>query len=1311
MPGSTGESIEGSPSEEGLLRELAAAPAARPAALDVTSGGALRGSSRFAVGRCLGRGGFGTVYEAHDRERSADVALKILHRADPRSLYLFKQEFRAARELHHPGLVRLYELFADGERWYFTMELVRGKNLVEHLRAAAPPEDRDDSSGRGESPGAEGAPAPPAGEAAPPGRAGEAPPLGPTCDAMLALCDALGALHAAGKVHRDVKPQNALATPEGRVVLLDFGLLREASPEGGASSEVAGTPDYMSPEQAAGLALTPASDLYSVGVLLFEALTGARPFAGAAGAVLARQPREDGPAPSTLVGGLPADLDALCRDLLRARPEDRPGLDEVRARLARLRGEHAAARASPAPPSAPPSAPLVGRARHVAALRAAFDEAGEGRAVAVLCRGSSGAGKSALCRAFLRDLERQEPRAVVLSGRCFEHEQIPFKAVDGVVDALSRHLRRLPPPEAAALLPRDAFALRRVFPVLDQVPAFSAAPERRVADPQHLQRAAFGALREALQRLADRRRVVLFIDDLQWSDLDSVGLLVEALRPPDPPPLLLCATCREDDAEAAPLVAALRALGGDGSLVVRDLAVGELTPDEASALARSLLPSAPEAFARRVAEESRGNPFYVRELVAHAGPGGVPTVGDAIGRRVARLPDRARRLLELVCVAGQPLARAVAHAALDAAPEAPAPDAGAWHAPEAGARPAPPEAGAPPSPPAAGAAGELAEPHALALLRAERLLRTRTTPSGEHLVPYHDRVRESVVELLAPEARRARHLDLARALERHPGAASLEPERLMKHYASGGEPARAARYAVAAAGQAHAALAFARAARLYEEALASGELADHEARALRPTLGDAYAAAGRLRDAARAYQAAAAEAPGDEALRLTRLAMEQLVLGRDLVAGMALAARHLERAEIRLPSRPWRALLALLVARLRLGVRGLRFRERSADQVPPALLARIDTAAPVATTLGLLDPLRGAYLFTLHLLDTLRAGERNRLANALGLEAYLRAVGGRHASAARLVARTKALCAAGVTEETEALSEMGAAGALLEAGAFREALPRLRAAGARLRERLPGKHWAADIARIGEIRALWALGELRALEALLPEVIRDAHDRGSLLLASIAGFAGGCLALCQGRPHAAEEALRALRARPAEGALRDHIVELELSAFLALYHGRHAEVVALAAPLREGRGGAAALLRAQQQRITVATLRATAALVSYDLDLTPSRLREAEREARRLERERVPYAVALGLLFRGLARRRRGARAEAEALLARAESAFEAGGMRLYAACARLRRGELAAEAEGRALVGESEAWLSTQGAARPDRVCAMLAP
>ena len=185
------------------------------------------------------------------RERSRPVALKTLLRFSPTALYQFKQEFRTLAGVHHPNLVQLYELVATDERVFFAMELVRGSDFVTHVRAS-----------------------------------GKAPAEPDRLRAALRqLVQGVQGLHAAGKLHRDIKPSNVLCTKEGRVVLLDFGVATEVSralDENQAEEEdhIVGTAQYMAPEQALREPPTPASDWYSVGVMLYEAMVGAPPFVG-----------------------------------------------------------------------------------------------------------------------------------------------------------------------------------------------------------------------------------------------------------------------------------------------------------------------------------------------------------------------------------------------------------------------------------------------------------------------------------------------------------------------------------------------------------------------------------------------------------------------------------------------------------------------------------------------------------------------------------------------------------------------------------------------------------------------------------------------------------------------------------------------------------------------------------------------------------------------------------------------------------------------------------------------------------------------
>src|SRR6185503_13896427 len=231
-----------------------------------------------------------------------EVALKQLREASGRDLYRFKKEFRALADIVHPNLVALHELHASDGEWFFTMELIEGVSFIDWVRPplsiGGPARSRQDV-------------------------ASAHLDVARLHGALVQLVDALLALHRAGKLHRDLKPSNVLVDPAGHVTLLDFGLVASVA-EGDPDRLAVGTPVYMSPEQAADQPLGEASDWYSLGAMLYEALIGRRPFEGDAEEVMTRKQSETPPSPRQLDGSLPPELSRLCVQLLQRSAAARP---------------------------------------------------------------------------------------------------------------------------------------------------------------------------------------------------------------------------------------------------------------------------------------------------------------------------------------------------------------------------------------------------------------------------------------------------------------------------------------------------------------------------------------------------------------------------------------------------------------------------------------------------------------------------------------------------------------------------------------------------------------------------------------------------------------------------------------------------------------------------------------------------------------------------------------------------------------------------------------------------------------------------
>ncbi len=1321
----------------------------------------------------------GVVYEAFDRERNERVALKTILRLDASSLYRFKNEFRSLADITHTGLVRLYELFSEGNEWFFTMELVEGVDFLEFVCPESTPPadltlDHTDAGEAGRSTQWESAaanmpaheanprPAPTEADSAPhpapteatsagldarldqtdpltpgasrlgsteldpeapsPPRAGSAPAestvRGPESESPLPgteldpvapipppepvqqsvarpdyarlraglrqLAEVLAELHAQGRLHRDIKPSNVLVTRQGRVVLLDFGLSRDvdaqADPET-TDGHIVGTAAYMAPEQAAGSPVNEASDWYAVGVMLYRTLTGRLPHEGKILKVLMEKQRTDPAPPATLFEDVPQELDRLCMDLLARDPRERPSGEEILTRLGATTAE--------ASRMAAQRRLFVGREPQLAALNSAFKDMSQGETVTVFVHGRSGVGKSSLIQRFLEGLFDRD-KAVILAGRCYEQESVAYKAVDTLIDSLSRYLRRLSRREADALIPRDVGALAQVFPVLRRVEAVAEAPVRPHAalDRLELRRRAFAALRELLARIGDRRPFVLAIDDLQWGDLDSALLLSDLLRPPDAPVLLLVGSYRSEYATFSPFLRVLLQEESDGSAPrdQREVALEPLTLAEGRELALRLIGQddpAAVALAETIVRESGGSPYFVYELVEYLDEGGELGEGgtlstqisldSVLGRRIGRLPPEALALLEVLAVAGQPLRQAIACKAADVG--------------------------------ALGFSG-------LALLRAQHLIRGTGLGSLDEVETYHDRIRETVVNHLDTERLQEVNRRLATELEQAGGA---DPETLAVHFEGAGEPAKAAHYYALSADEAAEALAFDRAVKLYRRALELGQPDPAAARRIRARLGDALANVGRSLEAARVYQEAAADADQLELIELQRRAAYQFLVSGHIDEGLSAFGAILDRVGLSLPPTPRRALLRLLLSRARLRFRGLRFRERSAAEVPREKLELIDISRSVAIGISIVDVIRGADYQTRSLLLALEAGEPLRIALALGWEAVHVACQGRP-----VWRRTESLVkAAGSLADrlgnphALGMASLSAGAAEFLIGRYRRALEFVDRAEAIFRDRCTGVIWELDTTRIFALWSLWSLGRLAELGNRCDDIFHEASERGDRYMIATPGpYVGAFIRLAEDDVEGARRyARQALGEWSHQGFHIQHLNFYYGSLYIDSYSGDAAAAwrrIKETEPLLQS----SLLLRIEQVHSDVIQHAGRCAVAMAAVSAEPGPLlRQAEKSARRLDRHRLAWTSAHAEAIRSGAANVRGDIVRAERLLASAAERFETADMNLFAASARHHLGHLRGGDTGRALVEQAEAWMRAQSIVSPPRMASCLVP
>ncbi len=1239
--------------------------------------------ARFSILEQLGQGGMGVVYRAFDRDLGRDVALKTTRRPNAGDLYRLKQEFRSRRELHHPNLVQLHDLVIDDNRCFFTMELLDARDMIMWIR---------DGHGQKELPTT---------LAAEPATVlsddSEPPPIrlddegeGRLRRGIVQLLRGLEALHAAGLVHRDVKPGNVLVNHhDARVVLVDFGLATETA-DAAAEDSLEGSPvgsiPYMAPEQISGGGVSSAADLYAVGTIIYEALAGTRPFKGSALAILHQKATSEAIPLFERAPGLPRDLCKLADDLLQHEPERRPSAREalevlgVHTDSLSGSGELPTLTALLSAEAIPDRRPFIGRDAELEALDAAFTRSLAGEWTTVHVHGYSGIGKSTLIQRFRRTVGRRGP-AIVLSGRCHPQEDVPFKALDGVIDRLSHELSKMTLEQRLRLAPRHGRSLLKVFPVLGRV---ESLVDRRgpdvPPDPREQRRRAFDSLRELLSRVADEQGLVIWIDDLQWGDLDSASLLRDFARAAYAPALMLVVSYRREDLES-PVVQALReqipelAIGAPGTV---EIPLEPLDERERQRLAASLLDpdeSVYELQLSAVVAESQGNPFLLCEMARYASVDGSiqwredgAKLADVVGPRLAALDDDARRLLDVLAVSGRPLERSLALEAAGLGPE---------------------------------------DRPLTSRLVQESLLRPVPAPDEVALAPYHDRIRETALSRLSDEGTKQVHRAIAEVLE---AAQSDELEALAMHWAGAGELEIGGTHALAAAQRAESALAFDRASQLYADALELLPNLPDRAR-WQERRGEALVNAGRGVEAAGAFLASAesleaAEPGSTHLLYLRARCAEFLIKGAHTHEGTQRVREALERLGIQLPSSAGRTVLTTLWLRLRLLLRGFRFRQRPANDIAPSELARLDALFRLSTSLAMLHHGLSDVLGVRHLFWALDAGEPFRLAHALAKEASFEAIlqGAWFRRRTRwLIKQAASLWADSPDPYDKAMLSLSRGIISYFDGRWAEVDRHCSAATAVLAGECQGAHWETTVAASFQLSALAHLGELPRLGEALDRTIREADEAGDNFAADNVRMSEPVIAwLAQDRP---EEAMRQVAVAserleaagdewPAAAFRTQHYHRVVSLGLVALYQGQPQGALAVldeSWPALKAGG----FLRLRFIGIQLRQLRARALLAAGD----PSLLPEVRREAKRIARSKLPCAAPWADMLRAALIARRGG--DPRPALRRAVGGFDAAEMLLYREVARWHLGEQET----------AEGWMRKRGVVHPDRIVQLLAP
>ena len=598
---------------------------------------------RYVLKKSLGEGGMKKVYLARDTLLDRDVALALIKNGglEEENRSRFVREAKVLGHLgQHPNIVSVYDLGQESGQLYMVTELMAGEDVEAMLGKS--PERRLS--------------------------------IEQCIDIARSVCRALVVVHSRGIIHRDLKPGNVYLNTDGTVKIGDFGLAFGLDLSRMTRSGMTlGTVSYMTPEQAMGLQPTPQADLYSLGAMLYEMLTGRPPFTGdTVVSVIGQHINTPPVSPAWHRHDIPAALETLVMQLLEKNPEKRP--ESAGAVLEALKSiENAKARQEPPKANAAAEDPLyrrvfVGRQAELKRLQSAFDAAMSGQGTLMMVAGEPGIGKTALCEQLATYVTLRGGQTLV--GRCYEEGSLslPYLAF---VEAMRAYVLSRDVKDLRAEIGTAAADLGRIVPEIRERLKVKLRPKKDAEEDRYR---LMHAVSSFLATAAVVRPILILLEDLHDADRGTLEMLIHVSRYLAGTRILVVGTYRDVEmGRSHPLSAALAELRRVSSY--RRVLLRGLNADEVRRMLESIArQSVPPGLAEAVHRQTEGNPLFAQEVVRFLAEEGLITrkgggwrtatdipiemsipegLRDVIGKRLSLLSKKCNQLLSIASVAGR----------------------------------------------------------------------------------------------------------------------------------------------------------------------------------------------------------------------------------------------------------------------------------------------------------------------------------------------------------------------------------------------------------------------------------------------------------------------------------------------------------------------------------------------------------------------------------------------------------------------------------------------------------------------------------